>query len=75
MSRSGLPLVCEMSEAQRLHSLAYATAIQSGAKGYELDEVTASLFTDLVEHANRSVIKDRSRPILRLVHYPERTGG
>jgi hypothetical protein len=62
-----LPITFARDEAERLHSIAYAAAIQTGAKGEELDEVTAAIFAALAAQTNRSIAKAQSRPPLRLV--------
>lgn len=62
-----IPILCTEDEMIRLHSLAYATAIQTGAKGYELDEITSEIFIPMLKHANREVEKAEARPKLSLV--------
>ncbi|MBN9505032.1 MAG: hypothetical protein J0I69_03305 [Altererythrobacter sp.] len=62
-----LPITFARDEVERLHSIAYAAAIQTGAKGIELDEVTSGIFRALAEQANRSVLRAREQPKLRVV--------
>ncbi|KRA84178.1 hypothetical protein ASD76_09355 [Altererythrobacter sp. Root672] len=52
-----------MDEAIRLHGIAQTAAIQTGAKGHELDQVIALIFDVLVAQANR----DENRPSLKLI--------
>jgi hypothetical protein len=68
MMTERLPLLFGEDEIVRLHSLAYATAIQTGAKVNELDEVTSEVFRSLARQANRAVISAQHHPRLRLVH-------
>ena len=61
------PILCDEGEMMRLHSLAHTTAIQTGAKGYELDQVTAGIFSMLIAQNNRGVMHEAARPQLRLI--------
>lgn len=62
-----LPIMFSIDEVERLHSIAYAAAIQTGAKGDELDSVTADVFRALAQQANRAEQRARERPNLQLV--------
>jgi len=62
-----VPITFSLDEVERLHSIAYAAAIQTGAKGVELDETTAAIFAALAAQTNSSIAKAQSRPPLRLV--------
>lgn len=59
-----MPIHCSMDEFERLHSVAYAAAIQTGAKGRNLDEVTAGVFRSLLAEANA---RATAIPMLQLV--------
>lgn len=67
MMADRMPIQFDLGEVERLHSIAYCTAIQTGAKGYELDEVTAGIFRALAEQANRVALEAQERPALRLI--------
>lgn len=62
-----LPCVFGLNEMQRLHGIAYTSAIQTGAKGVELDELTAEIFASLAMQANRAEVIRNAKPALRLV--------
>jgi hypothetical protein len=67
MRGQGLPLIIPEDEMIRLHSIAYAAAIQTGAKGHSLDCLTAELFTALAKQASLQVIEVQTPPSLRLI--------
>jgi hypothetical protein len=62
-----MPILFNLAEVERLHGLAYTTAIQTGAKGEELDHLTAEVFRSLAGKANRDVLAAKARPKLHLV--------
>lgn len=63
----GVPILCGMDEFERLHRVAYAAAIQTGAKGDALDHVLAGIVRVLLAEANRATIRAERHPPLRLV--------
>ena len=62
-----LPLLFATDEIERLHGIAYAAAIQTGAKGEALDQVTSDVFRALAGQANADLIGAAKRPALRLI--------
>lgn len=63
----GQPVLGGVDEAMRLHSIAKVAALQTGAKGAELDQVIATILTTLIGQSNRGIIAERARPQLRVV--------
>jgi hypothetical protein len=62
-----LPIHFDMDEVARLHSVAYAAAIQTGAKGQKLDGLTSQIFLALAEQANGTALAASASPRLSLV--------
>ena len=66
-----LPILFSMDEFERLHGIAHTAAIQTGAKGDELDAAIAKILPGLIEQANRHFINaklaESARSNLRLV--------
>lgn len=62
-----LPILFSMDEFERLHGIAHTAAIQTGAKGDELDAAIAKILPGLIEQVNAATIRDHERPPLRLV--------
>ena len=62
-----LPLFFTEDEVMRLHDIAHVAALQTGAKGLSLDEVTSEIFRSMARQTNRSVINQLMRPQLKLV--------
>jgi hypothetical protein len=67
MRRKGQPVLGGYDEACRLHEIAKTAALQTGAKGLELDNVIASILSTLLAQSNRAIIAERARPRLQLV--------
>lgn len=66
MTETAIPLLFDRDEITRLHSIAYAAAIQTGAKGYALDVATASIFESLADQANCLALMDMAEPPVSL---------
>lgn len=67
MSARGLPLLFGMDEIERLHAVAHTAALQTGAKGLELDETTSAIFLAMAMQANRATVRAAPTPALRLI--------
>ncbi|TCJ39209.1 hypothetical protein [Parafrankia sp. BMG5.11] len=67
MMAERLPIHFDRDEVARLSAIANTAAIQTGAKGDELDQVMDAIFRTLAAQANRMVLRERERPALRLI--------
>lgn len=63
----GLPLLSGEADIERLHDIARTAAIQTGAKGPDLDRVIAEIFTALAMQANKIELAARQPSHLQLV--------
>lgn len=61
-----MPILFDMEESARLHGIAHTAALQTGAKGEELDELTSDIFNVLASYTNYVTVKAKQKP-LRLV--------
>ena len=64
----GLPIICDPDEMERVHSIAFTAAIQTGARGEELDQMTSGIFRVMIGQTNRAEMKARRQQPLRLIH-------
>lgn len=62
-----MPVLGGVDELDRLHGIARTAALQTGAKGLELEEVTAEILFALIAQSNRAIGADQRRPNLQLV--------
>ena len=65
------PILFSMDEFDRLHAIAYNVALQTGAKGAEMDDTFDQILRALIAQANRHFLNaklaESARSNLRLV--------
>ena len=64
---NGITVLAGAAEVERLHSIAKAAAIQTGAKGGALDALTADITTSLIKQSNKNELSNLRRASLRVV--------